>query len=92
MVYQRGPWVIYPDWYGDCPCCEPAWSGDPRETLDAFCHVLTRRAARELRAVLAPLDARFLARTLHDPYAPPGTRGGAAGWRRREGPGRAAAA
>ncbi|MFD9305924.1 hypothetical protein ACFWCB_25270 [Streptomyces sp. NPDC060048] len=69
MVYQRGPWVIYPSWYRDCPCCAPDW-GDDREILEAFCHLLTRRAARELRAVLAPLDARFLARTLADPYAP----------------------
>ncbi|WP_328300292.1 hypothetical protein OG389_22640 [Streptomyces sp. NBC_00435] len=79
VVHQRGPWVIYPNWYGDHPCCEPAWGGDQRETLEAFCHVLTRRAARELRAVLAPLDARFLARTLNDPYAPPGD----PWWRRR---------
>lgn len=78
-VYQRGPWVIYPDWGGECPCCHPPGDGDQRETLEAFCHVLTRRAARELRAVLAPLDARFLARTLGDPHAPPG----APWWRRR---------
>ncbi|MBT2445941.1 hypothetical protein J7F03_02325 [Streptomyces sp. ISL-43] len=78
MVYRRGPWVIYPSWYRDCPCCEPD-GGDDREILEAFCHLLTRRAARELRAVLAPLDARFLARTLADPYAPAGD----PWWRRR---------
>ncbi|MGW6707751.1 hypothetical protein ACWGDE_23070 [Streptomyces sp. NPDC054956] len=78
MAYRRGPWVIHPDRYRDCPCCEPPW-GDDREALEVLCHLLTRRAARELRAVLAPLDARFLARTLADPYAPAGD----PWWRRR---------
>ncbi|MCJ0870025.1 hypothetical protein [Streptomyces sp. AP-93] len=79
-VYGRGPsWIIYPSWYDECPCCQTAWGGDHRETLEVFCQALPRRAARELRAVLAPLDARFLARTLNDPYAPPGD----PWWRRR---------
>ncbi|MFF3212418.1 hypothetical protein ACFYYB_17335 [Streptomyces sp. NPDC002886] len=78
MVHQRGPWVIYPDWGDDCPCCDPAW-GNHREALEVFCHLLPRRAARELRTVLAPIDARFLARTLNDPYAPWGD----PWWRRR---------
>lgn len=78
-VYQRGPWVIYPDWSRECPCCASPWDEDQRETLEVLCRVLTRRAARELRAVLAPLDARFLARTLNDPHAPPGD----PWWRRR---------
>ncbi|MET9851828.1 hypothetical protein ABZY57_02570 [Streptomyces sp. NPDC006450] len=80
IVYRRGPsWIIYPSWYDNCPCWRPACSGDHRETLEVFCQALPRRAARELRAVLAPLDARFLARTLDDPYAPPGD----PWWRRR---------
>ncbi|MDD9378209.1 hypothetical protein M8Z33_16400 [Streptomyces sp. ZAF1911] len=79
-VYGRGPsWIIYPSWDDDYPCCRPVWGGDHRETLEVFCRSLSRRAVRELRAVLAPLDARFLARTLPDPYAPPGD----PWWRRR---------
>lgn len=79
-VYGRGAsWIIYPSWYDDCPCCQSPWGGDHRESLEAFCLAVPRRAARELRAVLAPLDARFLARTLNDPYAPPGD----PWWRRR---------
>ncbi|WP_407837709.1 hypothetical protein ACE1OC_17005 [Streptomyces sp. DSM 116496] len=80
VVYGRGPsWIIYPSWDEDYPCCQPVWGGDHRGTLEAFCLSLPRRAVRELRAVLAPLDARFLARTLPDPYAPPGD----PWWRRR---------
>ncbi|MFZ3472241.1 hypothetical protein ACODT4_24780 [Streptomyces sp. 2.9] len=78
LVYRRGPWVIYPNWNEDFPCCEPVWGND-REALEVFCHLLSRRAARELRAVLGPLDARFMDRTLNDPYAPPGD----PWWRRR---------
>lgn len=71
MVYEPGPWVMYPRWSSEYPCCEPDWGGDHRETLEAICRGLSRRSARELRAVLAPLDERFLARTLNDPYASP---------------------
>lgn len=79
-VYGRGPsWILYPSWDEDHPCCQPVWGGDHRETLEVFCLSMPRRAVRELRAVLAPLDARFLARTLPDPYAPPGD----PWWRRR---------
>ncbi|WP_328927128.1 hypothetical protein OG429_22700 [Streptomyces sp. NBC_00190] len=78
-VHAPGPLLMYPRWFHECPCCAPAWGGDHRETLEAICHGLSRRSARELRAVLAPLDERFLARTLNDPYASPRDRW----WRRR---------
>lgn len=79
LVHGRGPRVIYPDFSTHYPCCEPAWGGDHRRPLEEICHALPRRAARELRALLAPLDARFIARTLNDPYAPAGD----PWWRRR---------
>ncbi|MCJ1679356.1 hypothetical protein MTF65_18815 [Streptomyces sp. APSN-46.1] len=79
LVYERGPWVMYPSFVSDYPCCDPPWIGEHRQILEEFLAVLPRRARRELRAVLAPLDARFLARTLNDPYAAPGD----PWWRRR---------
>ncbi|MFF2195637.1 hypothetical protein [Streptomyces sp. NPDC058157] len=71
LAYQPGPWVMYAS-DDCCACCDPFAGAAVREVLEAACLVLPRPAARELRAVLAPLDARFLARTLPDPFAPPG--------------------
>lgn len=56
---------------GVCPCCDPFAGAGVRAVLEAACRALPPRAARELRTVLAPLDARFLARTLADPFARP---------------------
>ncbi|MFG2994104.1 hypothetical protein ACGFZK_33225 [Streptomyces sp. NPDC048257] len=66
-VYQRGPWIIYPARDDDLSCCD--WVGFCRGSLETVCLLLPPRARRELRAVITPLDERFLARTLHDPYA-----------------------
>ncbi|MEU7601800.1 hypothetical protein [Streptomyces sp. NPDC041003] len=66
-VYQRGPWTIYPGMDEDPGCCDSLLYC--RDSLETVCLLLPPRARRELRAVLAPLDARFLARTLNDPYA-----------------------
>ncbi|MFD5420876.1 hypothetical protein ACFWJT_22965 [Streptomyces sp. NPDC127069] len=71
LAYKPGPWVMYAE-DDCCACCDPFAGADVREVLEAACLALPRRAARELRAVLAPLDARFLARTLPDPFVPPG--------------------
>ena len=68
-VYRRGPWTIYPAIDEYLGCCDSV--GYCRGTLEVMCHLLSPRARRELRAVLAPLDERFLARTLNDPYASP---------------------
>ncbi|MBT2482956.1 hypothetical protein [Streptomyces sp. ISL-94] len=73
-VHRRGPRVIYPV---DDQCCD-LWTGC-RGTLERVRLTLPRAAGRELLAVLAPLDEKFLARTLNDPYAPPGD----PWWRRR---------
>lgn len=66
-VHQRGPRVIYPV---DDQCCDP--STGCRGALERIRLSLPRAAGRELLAVLVPLDEKFLARTLNDPYAPPG--------------------
>ena len=31
LVYQRGPWVMYPSFGGDHPCCDPPWTGEHRQ-------------------------------------------------------------
>jgi hypothetical protein len=49
-------------------CCCPR----PREALEVALHCLPRRSARELRRLLAPLDARVENRTVPDPTAPAG--------------------
>ncbi|MFJ7587171.1 hypothetical protein ACIQZO_07195 [Streptomyces sp. NPDC097617] len=68
-AYLRGPWIIYPAPDDDLGCCD--WVGFCRGTLETVCLLLPPRARRELRAVITPLDDRFLARTLGDPYAAP---------------------
>ncbi|MDT0268170.1 hypothetical protein RM844_17955 [Streptomyces sp. DSM 44915] len=47
-----------------CPCCDPLAD---RDTVEEFLNALPPRARRELRAVVAPLDAEFERRTLPDP-------------------------
>lgn len=42
-----------------------------RGVLEALLHALSPRAARDLRALIEPLDERFLRRTVNDPFAPP---------------------
>ncbi|MFI1458962.1 hypothetical protein [Streptomyces roseus] len=42
-----------------------------RTMLEAVLHSMKRRARRELRVAVSPLDARYLAKTLNDPFAPP---------------------
>lgn len=72
LAHKPGPWVMYAsDEF--CECCDPFAGAAVRAVLEAVCHALPRHGARELRAVLAPLDARFLARTLADPFAAPGS-------------------
>ncbi|GAA5016974.1 hypothetical protein [Kitasatospora paranensis] len=56
-VHEPGP----PD---DLPCCD---TGAERVLLQRALHALPGRAVRELRAVLAPLDAEYLARLRPDP-------------------------
>ncbi|MEU0512725.1 hypothetical protein [Amycolatopsis sp. NPDC006125] len=53
----------------DCPCPGCQWD-DPvvrRKTVAAVLAALPRRAARELRCVLCPLDEPYLARAVADP-------------------------
>lgn len=71
LAHKPGPWVMYA---ADecCECCDPFAGASVRVVLEAACHALPPACARELRTLLAPLDARFLARTLPDPFAPPG--------------------
>ncbi|MFD9411780.1 hypothetical protein ACFWBN_32885 [Streptomyces sp. NPDC059989] len=66
-AHRPGPRVIYPV---DEQCCDPMTGC--RGALEQVRLTLPRAAGRELLAVLAPLDERFLARTLNDPFAPPG--------------------
>ncbi|NXY94588.1 hypothetical protein HYE82_09320 [Streptomyces sp. BR123] len=79
LAHGPGPRFVYPDFRMHYPCCEPPWGGDHRQVLEDIGRALPPGAARQLRAVLTPLDERFLARTLPDPYAAPGD----PWWRRR---------
>ncbi|MEU6963783.1 hypothetical protein [Streptomyces chrestomyceticus] len=54
--------------YVGCPCC--CDSGHGRTELELVLHALPRRSARQLRALVEPLDRTFLARTLPDPHTP----------------------
>ncbi|MFF3273901.1 hypothetical protein ACFYWU_23685 [Streptomyces chrestomyceticus] len=53
--------------YYGCPCCD---GGYGRAELDIALHALPRRSARQLRALVEPVDRAFLARTLPDPHTP----------------------
>ncbi|MEV5599397.1 hypothetical protein [Streptomyces sp. NPDC052496] len=53
--------------YYGCPCCD---GRDGRAELEFALHALPRRSARQLRALVQPLDDAFLARTYHDPHTP----------------------
>lgn len=71
MAHRPGRWPLYA--VDDvCECCDPYAGAHVRAVLEDMCRALPRRPAAELRAALAPLDARFLARTLNDPFAAPG--------------------
>ncbi|MFE6039059.1 hypothetical protein [Streptomyces sp. NPDC056452] len=50
------------------PCCEDHCG---RAVLETALHALPRRSARRLRALVEPLDAEFISRTLPDPHACP---------------------
>ncbi|MFI2370514.1 hypothetical protein [Streptomyces sp. NPDC018833] len=72
MAYKPGPWVMYAAPEGDgCECCDPFTGADVRAFLEELCASLSRSSAREFRTLLKPLDERFLARTLNDPFASP---------------------
>ncbi|MFD4691086.1 hypothetical protein [Streptomyces sp. NPDC058463] len=58
------------------PCCEDHCG---RAVLETALHALPRRSARRLRALVEPLDAAFVSRTIPDPHARPG----AAWWQSR---------
>ncbi|TDC72192.1 hypothetical protein E1193_28255 [Micromonospora sp. KC606] len=81
FVYRSGR-LIY-GLPGDlCPCCVDYYglsSDDPRATLQQALDHMPKGKGRELRHKVAALDARFLARSLPDPWAPPGW----PWWRRR---------
>jgi hypothetical protein len=49
----------------DCPCCDHGDRG--RTLLEAALRRLPRRAARELRSAVAPLDALYLTRVRPEP-------------------------
>ncbi|MFE7524618.1 hypothetical protein ACFU7Y_02740 [Kitasatospora sp. NPDC057542] len=53
-----------PPFVDDCPCCADDYG---RDLLEAALRALPTRAARELRAVVKPLDEVFLARVRPDP-------------------------
>lgn len=53
-----------------CPCCEPEPEGRPG--LERVLHSLSRRARRELAAVVGAVDRRVLATTYGAPSAAPG--------------------
>lgn len=72
LAYRPGHWVLYTVTDGGaCPCCDPLGGTDGRLLLEQLCLGLPPGPARALRAALAPVDARFLARTLPDPFASP---------------------
>lgn len=60
----------YDNWY-DHETGEDIGPERCRDVLETLVHALSPRAARDLRALIAPLDERFLRRTLNDPFAPP---------------------
>lgn len=53
-----------------CPLCNPFYMNDERDVLELALHALPRTAARELRALVEPLDELYLARSWADPSAP----------------------
>jgi hypothetical protein len=72
LACKPGPWVMYAvQGDGSCECCDPFTGADSRAFLEELCSGLSGSSARELRLVLKPLDERFLARTLNDPFASP---------------------
>jgi len=54
-----------------CPMCNPFYTTDEREVLEAAMHALPPQAARELRRLVKPLDDRYIAKTWPDPFASP---------------------
>lgn len=54
--------------HADCEFCNPPG----REVLELAIGLLPRRRARELRLLVAPLDERYLQRTVPLPSKPPG--------------------
>ena len=53
-----------------CPLCNPYAMNEERDVLQLALYALPRSAARELRALVGPLDELYLARSWQDPSAP----------------------
>jgi len=51
--------------------CNPFYTTDEREVLEAAMHALPPQAARELRRLVKPLDDRYIAKTWPDTFASP---------------------
>ncbi|CAM3463998.1 hypothetical protein [Stackebrandtia soli] len=73
LAHRKGRSAIYPGSLGatDCPCCA-LFTEHPRDILERALHRLPEGAARELRVEVNRLDERIEARTVPDPFAPPG--------------------
>ncbi|WP_322750133.1 MULTISPECIES: hypothetical protein [unclassified Frankia] len=54
-----------------CPLCNPFYTTDERAVLELALHALPTRAARELRGMVEPLDALYLARSWPLPTVSP---------------------
>jgi hypothetical protein len=68
--FVRGPARLLSDYEPEacpCPCCEWDDPASRREALKLALHALPTRAARELCALVKPLDEIFLARGVPDP-------------------------
>ncbi|MBT2384705.1 hypothetical protein [Streptomyces sp. ISL-11] len=64
LVHALPPFADRNDWDDSCPCCTQTLA---RELLEDALHKLPPGAARELRAVVRPLDAVFLDRVAPEP-------------------------
>ena len=53
-----------------CPLCNPFYMNDERAVLELALHALPHGAARELRALVEPLDELYLAGTWQNSSAP----------------------
>lgn len=58
--------LLYLPWH-ECPCCDPVYA---RDVLQAMLGALPSTVGRDLRSLVARLDAEFERRTLPDPRPP----------------------